>query len=206
MAKRELEYEIIGSGSSGNCVVIENLMIDVGLPYKKVEPHLHKVDYLFITHKHGDHLNKSTYNRIRKMYPNIKTISNYEVAELVKVDLVTGERKIKLRGNHIIHPFEVPHNVVTYGLTGKVNGIDYIYVTDSAGTKEWRKGKYDYLFLESNHDKKKMRAMDLGKYGYNVWANANRHTCYRDSKAFYLLNRKDKDSPWIELHKSARFY
>ena len=202
-----MNYKIVSSGSQGNCVIIENLMIDCGIAYKDLEKYLPDIDYLFITHKHGDHLKETTYNRIRREYPHIKTMGNYEVAYEVTVDKIITDNRIKLDSNHYITPFPVPHDVICFGVVGEFEDKDYIYVTDSAGTKSWPRGKYDYLFIESNHDPQKVAMANKKKrFGYNVWAGAKRHTSTHDSKAFYFANRKSEDSEWIELHKSKRFY
>jgi hypothetical protein len=68
--------------------------------------------------------------------------------------------------------------------------------------------KYDYIFLESNYDDKKLEAIGPGymKRGYDPFWNARRHLSTKDCKTFYYMNRKTADSPLIELHMSKRFY
>lgn len=46
-----MRYEILGSSSKGNCIIVEDfLMLDAGLSYKKIEPYLKKVKVIFISH------------------------------------------------------------------------------------------------------------------------------------------------------------
>ncbi len=198
-----IKYKVIKSGSKGNAVIIENLLIDCGVAYKLIEPYLPKIKYLFITHKHSDHLKKSTYSKIRKHYPRIKTMGNYSVNEVVEVDKIVSSIPIKLKGM-VIQPFEVPHDVVCHGITFTKGNEKGIYVTDSAGTKEWIRDKYDLLLIESNHDETKLSMATKG--GYDSFVSAKRHTSTQESKAFYYMNRKSKESEWVELHKSERFY
>ena len=135
--KQMLDYRIIGSGSSGNAVRIENIMIDCGLSYASMKDELYKCKVLFITHKHSDHLNLKTFKNILKHHKNIKVISNYEVAEIVKVDKISNTKIIKTK-DWTMRTFYVPHDVVTQGVVINFkNGIDVIYVTDSAGIKSW---------------------------------------------------------------------
>lgn len=48
-----MSYEIISTGSKGNCVIVENMiMLDVGVPYIKIKNYLHKIKLIFISHKH----------------------------------------------------------------------------------------------------------------------------------------------------------
>lgn len=207
----ELDYKVIASGSSGNAVRIENLMIDCGIPYKHLKDELYKCKYLFITHKHTDHLMIATYKKIRKEFPRVKVYANYDVANHLQqkgltVDVITGIKDFQLSPDLNIETFEVPHNVYVQGFTMKYKDINVIYVTDSAGTKTWRKGKYDYLFIESNHDDEKLSQACAGRYADRTYKNSKRHTSTLESKAFYFMNRKSDKSKYIELHKSNRFY
>lgn len=209
---KELNYEIIGTGSSGNCVVIENIMIDCGLPFSSLKDALYDVDILLITHKHTDHIKERTYERIRKEFPNITTVSNYEVAYLYDVDIVCNEKVPFEVGEYIITPFRGEHgSVLCYGYTWTVNGNDVIYATDMSNYNFAPDREYDYLFLESNHDEHKINAIESrykGRkmYGYDVYASALRHCSTQKCKGFYFTHRKSKDSPLIELHMSSRFY
>ena len=148
---------------------------------------------------------KISYMNIIKYHRNIKIIGNWQVAEKVRVDIISNINPIKTK-NWILQPFEVEHDVTTQGFTLKTKDKDIIYVTDSAGTKTWLKGKYDYFFIESNHDEVKLNMAKKSDYKYDYFNAAKRHTSLQESKAFYYINRKDKDSKWIELHKSERFY
>ena len=59
-------FDIIGSGSKGNATLVfsskTTLLIDIGLPLKRVEPELNRfnksikdIDGVVITHNHADH-------------------------------------------------------------------------------------------------------------------------------------------------------
>lgn len=206
----DLNYHIENSNSSGNCVIIEDMMVDIGLSYKRIEPFLKDIKYIFITHTHGDHLKTSTYWAIRDNYPNIIIMGNLGVYDKVdgSLNIVTvDDIPIILDDGVRLTPFDVQHSVQCQGFTLNYdNGSDIIYVTDSAGTADWKRGKYDYLFLESNHCEYVLNTLDLSKYNYNVLDATRNHTSQQESRDFYLLNRKDKKSKWVELHKSSRFY
>lgn len=48
-----MPYEIILSGSQGNCIVLNNnIILDVGVPYKKIEQRLKNIKVIFISHRH----------------------------------------------------------------------------------------------------------------------------------------------------------
>lgn len=203
------EYEIIQSGSSGNCVIVGDMMFDCGVPYSKVRKHLYEIKYLFITHRHSDHLNTNTFRAIKKEFPRIKVIANWDVAYQVPVDNIVGDdTEIKLK-DRTITSFSCPHDVVCHGFTVQTKKNTMIYATDTTTLENAPKLEYDFLFIESNHDENKIRAIQNTSrklYGYDAWEGAMRHLSTQQSKAFYYMYRKDESSEWVELHKSERFY
>lgn len=202
-----LDYNVISSGSHGNAVRIDNIMIDCGVPFKQIERDLYHVDYLLITHAHSDHLKQATVNRIRKLFPHIKIIGNYEVAYETKVDHISAHFHPLQLGHWKVTPFPCVHDVITQGFVLERDSIKVLYATDTATMDNAPKGKYDYFFLESNHDETKVAQIKGStKYGYDAWKSSQRHLSTQKAKAFYYLNRRDTDSPWIELHVSRRFY
>lgn len=49
-----IEYEVLATGSTGNCVIIQNkIMIDAGVSFKTVEPYLKNVKLCLLTHIHS---------------------------------------------------------------------------------------------------------------------------------------------------------
>lgn len=205
-----IDYKIIASGSKGNAVIIRDILVDCGVPYKRLEKHLKCIKYIFITHIHSDHLNKATFKKIKQKWGHIKIFGNYELAQEVGLGELTKilSTEISYRiGDVIVQPFECVHDVETFGYTFQIDDINIIYATDTNNLNNAPKIKYDYFFIESNHDEKKLEmALRNNKYKYDVFGNAKRHLSTQQAKSFYFMNRKSKDSVLIELHKSERFY
>lgn len=206
------DYHVINSGSDGNSVRIENLLIDIGIPFKRLKEELYQVDVIFITHAHYDHLQKGTYDSIRKKFPNIKVCGNYDVAKKLQkwkskeLDIITGSRQVGGKGI-LFTPFECVHDVPCQGLVIEWKDLRILYATDTCSLENVPEGTFDMFFLESNHDEKVIQALQKkNPYGYDVVAGALRHLSTQKAKAFYYTRRKDKDCVWIELHKSKRFY
>lgn len=203
----ELDYEVIATGSTGNAVRIANIMIDCGIPFKKLHDALYKVDTLLITHTHSDHINSSTYNHIRKEFPRIKTYGNSDVAYQYKVNKIIGTRPIETK-KAVIRPYEGVHDVpVTYFII-QFGDLNVFYATDTAEVENIDKLPLDYVFCESNYDERKLK--ELGKQykrkGYDPTLSSLRHLSTQRCKEFYFVNRRSKDSKLIELHMSRRFY
>jgi phosphoribosyl 1,2-cyclic phosphodiesterase len=202
-----MNYKILGSGSKGNCVVVENVMIDCGLSFNKIKEHLYDIKYLLITHTHGDHIKLKTISNIARLFPRIKIIGNYEVHDVFNVNIIANAGFEIETDDYIFTPFECVHDVLTYGYTWTYKGNEIIYATDTSTLKNAPIKKYDYFFLESNHDENKLEAIKDENHGsYNPYLSGKRHLSTQAAKAFYYLHRKSKESELIELHKSARFY
>ncbi|WP_241433511.1 MBL fold metallo-hydrolase [Listeria floridensis] len=130
-----INYEIVSSGSKGNCVIIEDVMIDCGVPFQKIKARLYEIRYLLLTHIHSDHIKPSTLKRIKELFPKIKIIANYEVAQTYGVDIISNNGyPIELQ-NYEFLPFECVHNVITQGFAWRKNNKDIIYATDTSSLK-----------------------------------------------------------------------
>lgn len=77
---KRMPIHVFGSGSEGNSVYLKlyHTLIDLGMPYKHYMDYsptfFLDVDYIILTHHHGDHLNPSTLTRILNNHPHIKII------------------------------------------------------------------------------------------------------------------------------------
>lgn len=202
-----LDYEIIATGSDGNCIRIESIMIDCGIPFSKLHDALYKVNTLLITHAHSDHIKAPTYYRIRKEFPRIQVYGNSDVAYQYKVDHIIGTTPFMVRGAKIL-PYEGLHDVpVTYFII-QIHGKNIFFATDTCLVENPLKLPLDWVFLESNYDERKLKelAKQYAKKGYDPVTQSLRHLSTQKCKEFYYVNRRDKDCPLIELHMSKRFY
>lgn len=189
-------------------MIINDVMVDCGVPFKVIKEHLYDVKYLLLTHIHSDHIRETTLNNIKKLFPRIKIIGNHEVHQLFGVNIIANTSFPIETDDYCFLPFECEHDVLTYGFTWEYEGKSIIYATDTSTMENAPDDKFDYIFLESNHDEKKVELIRFNakRYGYNAYAGAKRHLSTQDAKAFYYTHRKSKDSKFIELHQSERFY
>jgi Cft2 family RNA processing exonuclease len=203
-----MNFEVISSGSKGNCVIIgDDVMVDIGIPFAQIKEHLYNIKYLLITHTHSDHLKTHSFMTMKKLFPRIKTIGNYEVAQVVPVDFIANSGFEIETKDYTFMPFNCIHDVVTFGYTWQKGENNIIYATDTTTLEFAPEGPYDYLFLESNHDEKKLEEVrNKPNKGYDPYLGGKRHLSTQQCKAFYYMNRRNADSQLIELHKSARFY
>lgn len=126
-----IPIHIFGSSSEGNSVYLKpyRTLVDLGLPYKTYNEYhpafFLDVDYIILTHHHGDHLNPSTLKRIMDNHPHIRVIISDEMKDYIMSERYKPEY-IKREPNSIV-PF----------------GHDPVYQTDETGRRiqlppKWR--------------------------------------------------------------------
>jgi phosphoribosyl 1,2-cyclic phosphodiesterase len=202
-----MNYKILESGSKGNCVIINDVMIDCGVAFSKMKEELYNIKYLLLTHTHSDHLNIKTLQQITANFPRIQTIGNYEVHQAFNVNHIANSGFDIDVGDYVFTPFECEHDVLTYGFTWNYEGLEIIYATDTSTLENAPVQQYDYFFIESNHDEEKLEAVKSQWKGtYNPYVSGKRHLSTQQAKAFYYMNRRNNEAKLIELHKSSRFY
>lgn len=199
---------MIATGSTGNAVRIQDIMIDCGIPFKKMKEDLYKVDTLLLTHSHSDHIHPAAYNAIRRDFPRIKIYANADVAYQYDVDIVIGTAEIKLPKHRIVIPMEGLHDVPVSYFYILMDGLNIIYATDTHRVENPRDLPIDYFFLESNYDEVKLKELSkqYKRRGYDPAKSSIRHLSTQQCKEFYFVNRRSAESPLIELHQSHRFY
>lgn len=155
-----MKYDIIGSSSKGNCIVIEDiLMLDCGVSYSKIKGYLKNVKLIFISHIHQDHLNKATIRQISFNYPTLKFLTGSK-------DVCKALDSLHiLRKNIYILPFgkwyslgiimvkleKMNHDVENYGLHWKYKNKKGIYLVDTSQISHIQAKDYDLYLIENNY-------------------------------------------------------
>ena len=166
-----IQVTILGSGSAGNCTLIETdrtaVLVDAGLSHRQITQRLatiHRsladIDAILLTHEHSDHTSALT---VIGKNVAIPVYANRLTAEEVKTE---GDVRISWRlfttgsafeiGDLTIEPFSIPHDAsdpVGYTLRDAAHVV--AFVTDLGHATKLvveRIRNADMLVLESNHD------------------------------------------------------
>lgn len=105
-----LPIDIIGSGSTGNSVAIKplRLLIDVGFTYQKTIDvvDMDQIDFVALTHEHGDHINLATLKRFVIRHPHLVIL----MPERLWTVLQGKDPKLKDKIEHRVQtfPFDKP--------------------------------------------------------------------------------------------------
>lgn len=155
-----MKYEIIGSSSKGNAIVLEDiLLLDVGVSYVKIKKYISRIKLIFISHSHKDHLNPKTINQITYNYPNIKYVTGSDIVVKTLVDLGVIKRNIYLLDsgkwynlgmlNVKLEP--LIHDTPNYAFKCQYNGKKMIYIVDTANVDNIKAKGYDLYLIENNY-------------------------------------------------------
>ncbi|MFT8610553.1 MAG: MBL fold metallo-hydrolase [Liquorilactobacillus nagelii] len=142
-----IEVKVFGSGSSGNCYLLDNgidqLMIETGLPFKKVAPRMNfnfeRLRSILISHEHNDHskylkqflertmassfMSEGTFNRLFKSESDYE---NYGQCKFIK-----NRNKYQI-GSFTVQPFDVEHDAAEPLGFLIISGTDrLLYATDT---------------------------------------------------------------------------
>lgn len=224
----EFSFDIHFTGSKGNCASIyyDNLgfLIDIGKPYKYIEPYLFNKQFILLTHRHQDHLVYTTYKKIRENFPHIKILGNQEVNEnivkrkLPELDIIfkddfqfqIGEVKFTTLQNYHGAGEEYTE---THGFILESPSQNLLFATDLSTLVDYEeycltnKIKFNIILLEANYDPQVIGLSEYMKIhsGYNTFNNGSyRHLSTIDREEF-VTKFKNPDAIDIELHVSERY-
>lgn len=81
-----MKYKIINSGSDGNAILLnDEILLDCGVTYKKIEPYIKNIKLVCISHEHRDHLIPSTIKRLAFERPSLRfCVGEFLVDKLIE--------------------------------------------------------------------------------------------------------------------------
>ena len=162
---------VIGSGSSGNCYLLENetecLIVEAGIKFKKVKQFISydvgKIAGVVASHVHHDHAGR---------------LKDYENTGIPIFRPYEKFKKTVANGNFKIYPFELFHNVRCFGfyITHPDMGI-LVYASDTEYIKYTFKGVNHFL-VEANYSTELVER-DSAKYEHQITGHMNIDTTCR---------------------------
>jgi len=179
---KEINYNIVSTGSQGNAVIINDaILIDCGVPFKSLKPFYKAFKIVLLTHIHSDHFNKTTIKTLARERPTLRFACCRWLADpLVKCGVEKSRIDIldfdKMYGYGICNIIPVPlvHNVPNVGWKIHfANGGKMIYATDTNNLNGITARNYDLFMIEANYEddiiQEKIRLkQENGEYAYEL--------------------------------------
>ena len=206
-----VNYNIIATGSSGNCVIVnEYIAIDMGVPFKALKDVYKDLKIVFLTHEHNDHVKKSTIRTLAEERPTLRFAccewlipllvesgvnrSNIDVLEIGKMYDYTAFK---------VSPIKLYHDVPNCGYRLFFGEKKVLYATDTEHLDGISAKDYDLYLVEANYTEEDLQArikakQESGEYSYEMNA-ASRHLSKEQADAF-LLENMNENSRYEYLH------
>lgn len=209
-----MNYEMIGSSSKGNCIIVEEfLMLDCGVAYSKIKKYLPKVKMIYVSHIHKDHLLPSTIKKIAYNYPNIRYItSSTEVVEKL-VELTSKKNIWYLKpatwynlGMVKVATEMLYHDKFNYSLKWEYHNKLGFYAVDTSRIDHIEAKNYDMYFIEANYQDEVLEenianCEDEGMLFYFKRVPKT-HLSYQQANDFLIENMGD-NSNFLYIHQSS---
>jgi len=209
-----MNYNIIASGSDGNCTVLNDiLVIDMGISFKKLEPYYRNLEIVLLTHIHSDHFKKATIKKLAAARPFLRFGCPAWLYDEV-LDCEVNQNQIDeymmncayCYKNYTIIPFKLSHNVSNCGYKIHFSdGNKVIYATDTNSISTEAKN-YDLYLIEANFEEEEIRQRISAKqltgefiYEYNV---LNNHLSLKKCNDF-LYSNMGRDSTYVYMHQHS---
>lgn len=207
-------YNVIQSGSKGNCeIAFTSIMIDIGVPFTAIKPHLYDVQIVLISHEHfSDHFNISTLKRLQFERPSLRIgVGKWMLPHLVgfkNID-VYDLNKWYDYGEFRISIGTLYHDVKNCFYRLEKNGYKIFRATDTFTLDGITAKDYDLLCIEHNYSEEIVneiinRKKKLGEFCYQEGA-INTHLSEDRALDFIFKNRKET-TQIIRLHESEHGY
>lgn len=211
--------KIIASSSKGNCYKYFDILIDVGVSFKALKDDLKGVNYIVLTHEHGDHFKKSTIKRIAKECPHIYWITPSYLVDSLK-EFVRNEKIIVVNwrdslvvGNNELTCFKLYHDVPNSGYL--INNLEYDYkifhATDTQHLEGISVEGCDFYGVECNYSENKFNNMRLkkdnsDKEGMDYWLISNSSRTHLSDIQFnkFIDKNNTKNGVVKKYHQSSR--
>lgn len=161
MREQHLQFKVIGSSSSGNCILVDDgrttIALDAGIPYgevrKSAPEQIQQLEAVLVTHEHKDHsiAGEDFAKRAIPVYASAGTISamkwrgyNFHAVGMESIDV--GQ-------DWLFRPFRAMHDAVepmSFFVGNKHLGETLAYITDTR-YPTIKVNKVDHLLIEANY-------------------------------------------------------
>ena len=154
-----MNYKIVSSCSTGNAVIIKDIiLIDCGVTFKRLEKYYKKLKIVLLTHIHGDHFKKATIKKLAQERPSLRfACCEWLLKPLLEcgvdrrnIDVLQIGTKYNYRLFKIV-PIKLYHDVPQCGYRVLFDDYKVIYATDTRTLEGITAKNYDLYLIEGNY-------------------------------------------------------
>lgn len=210
-----MTFDVIATGSQGNAVTLGGeILIDCGVPYKKIAHIVPTLKLVLLTHRHQDHFNPTTIKRLHRERPALRfgccewmvpNLISAGVSPLV-IDLYIPDALGFYRyGDRFkVLPFPLLHDVENCGYKIIFGEKRVLYATDTSTLDHITAQGFDLYLIEANHTEDELadrirRKNEAGEYVYEH--RVEKTHLSRESADAWLAMNAGRNSEVIYLHQ-----
>lgn len=210
-----MTFEVIATGSQGNAVTLGGeILIDCGVPYKKIAHIVPTLKLVLLTHRHQDHFNPTTIRRLHKERPALRFgCCDWMVPHLLDagvspfvIDMYIPDALgfYKYGDRFKVLPFPLYHDVENCGYKIIYNKKHILYATDTSTLDHVTAKGADLYLIEANHTEQELaervrRKTEAGEYVYEHRVEGTHLS--RESADAWLAMNAGRNSKVIYLHQ-----
>ena len=210
-----MNYKIISSCSTGNAVILRDIiLVDCGVTFKRLEKYYKKLKLVLLTHIHSDHFKKETIKKLAKERPTLrfaccewllKPLLDCEVSRK-NIDVLEIGTRYDYRIFKIV-PIKLYHDVPQCGYRVLFDDYKAIYMTDTKTVEGISAKNYNLYFIEANYDEDEIQERIIQKqqecqYVYEFRAKDN-HLSKQQASEF-LLENMGENSEYVFMHEHVK--
>ena len=203
---------IIATGSAGNAVVLDNLlMIDCGVSFKALNDVWRTLQLVLLTHWHSDHFNYSTIARLARERPALRFgCCDWMAPKLLECGVEKRNIDINAAGYSLrygvcccVEPVPLIHNVPNCGYKLGIKGERVFYATDTNSLLDIVAKDFDLYLIEANYEETEIaerirKKQDAGEFCHE-YAVLDYHLS-REKAEQWLANNAGTNSRYVFLH------
>lgn len=207
-----MTFEVIGTGSFGNAIVLErSILLDCGMPFKKIKPFAKDLQLVFVSHCHSDHFKQSTIRALAAERPTLRFCGGEWMAGKFimagvsprNIDILEAGKRYDY-GAFQVEPVPLYHDVPNYGLKIFINDKKAIYIVDTGYVDDVEAKNFDLFLLENNHTEADIayriaEKQARGEFAYEVRASKT-HLSQEQAEA-WLARNAGENSKYVFLHQ-----
>lgn len=208
--------DVIATGSQGNAVTLGGeILIDCGVPFKKIAHIVPTLKLVLLTHRHSDHFAPTTVKRLHLERPTLRFGCSEEMVPFLVAAGVSPtviDIYAPLFGcvyaydnqRILISPFSLVHDVENFGYKITYKRKQILYATDTSTLDHVTAKGFDLYLIEANHTEEEIddrirRKTEAGEYSYEIRAKCTHLS--RESADAWLAMNAGRNSQVIYLHQ-----
>lgn len=208
-----IPYSILASGSSGNCIIINDIIaLDMGIPFKLLGEYAKTIKLVFLSHCHSDHFNPATIKRLHNLRPTVRfCVGDFLYQKLI--DIGINKKNIDIIKHNNIYDYKILklmpcisiHDVRNYGLHLFIDGEKLLYITDTSKIDHVTAVDYDLYLIEGNYDEEKLENniksdIEKGIYSYGMRVRDTHLSIQKSSE--WIMENAGQNSKYEFIHQS----